>query len=210
MNNDLSSTRRVNAREKLLIAARDMIRQKGFSATTVDKLCQDAGVTKGAFFHHFKTKEDLGVAVANFWSDTTSVLFADAAYHSAETPLARILAYIDFRKSIMSGEIAEWTCLVGTLSQEIYETSPAIRAACEASIFGHAATLTKDFEAALNDLSSPPALPAKSYALHTQAVLQGAFILAKASGDQSVAHDSIDHLKRYIQLTFAQSGESPS
>jgi TetR/AcrR family transcriptional repressor of nem operon len=45
-------------------------------------------------------------------------------------------------------------------------------------------------------------ISAKSLALHTQAVLQGAFVLAKAKGGASVAADSIDHLRRYVELLF--------
>jgi TetR/AcrR family transcriptional regulator, transcriptional repressor for nem operon len=45
---------------------------------------------------------------------------------------------------------------------------------------------------------------ADSLALHTQAVLQGAFILAKAKGGPAVAEESVDHLARYIGLLFAQ------
>ena len=43
---------------------------------------------------------------------------------------------------------------------------------------------------------------AKSLALHTQAVLQGAFILAKAKGGADIAVSSADHLRRYIELLF--------
>ncbi len=49
----------MNAREKLLDAARRVIREKGYSAATVDDLCRAADVTKGAFFHHFDSKEVL-------------------------------------------------------------------------------------------------------------------------------------------------------
>lgn len=44
----------------------DVIRAQGLHATTVDDLCAAAGVTKGAFFHHFATKEALAVA-AVWW-----------------------------------------------------------------------------------------------------------------------------------------------
>ena len=43
---------------------------------------------------------------------------------------------------------------------------------------------------------------AESLGLHTQAVLQGAFILAKARGGPEVARDSVDHLRRYLILLF--------
>ena len=82
----LSSSTRVDARRKILDAAFAVIRQKGYSAATVDDLCAAAGVTKGAFFHHFATKEALGVAVADHWSEVTGALFAAAPYHRLPDP----------------------------------------------------------------------------------------------------------------------------
>ena len=191
-----------SARTKLLDAAFTAIRTKGYAATTVDELCAAAGVTKGAFFHHFKSKDDLAVAAADHWAETTGALFTAAPYHAAPDPLDRVLGYIDFRKAILKGRVPEFTCLVGTMVQETYETAPAIREACERSISGHAATLEADIEAAMRDRNISPKWTAQSLALHTQAVLQGAFILAKAKGGPKIASDSIDHLLRYLKLLF--------
>jgi len=127
------------AREKLLEVAMSLIREKGYAATSVDDLCANAGVTKGAFFHHFESKEALAVAAANYWSEKTGAFFAAAPYHKHKDPLDRLLGYVDLRKSILKGEVAGFTCLVGTMVQEVYESHPAIRAACEASINAHAA-----------------------------------------------------------------------
>lgn len=196
----------VGAREKLLGAALKMIREKGYGATSVDALCAEAGVTKGAFFHHFKSKEALGVAAAEHWSETTSQLFAQAPYHDHADPLQRVLAYIDFRTGLLAGPLAEITCLAGTMVQESYQSSDAIRAACNASIAGHAATLEADIAAAAAQYGMPREVSPASLALHTQAVLQGAFILAKASGDTSVAVESTAHLKRYFELLFGGNG----
>jgi TetR/AcrR family transcriptional regulator, transcriptional repressor for nem operon len=49
-------------RAKLLDAARDVIRAKGYAGSTVDDICAAAGVTKGSFFHYFDSKETLGIA----------------------------------------------------------------------------------------------------------------------------------------------------
>lgn len=196
------SPERGDARTRLLEAARDVIRQKGFAATTVDDLCQSAGVTKGAFFHHFKTKDALGVAAAEFWATTTSALFAGAPYHEPDDPLDRILAYLDFRKSIIGGETFEYTCLVGTMTQEVHDSAPAIRDACADSILGHAATLEADIEAARALRGIDADWTATSLARHTQAVLQGGFILAKATGDPDLARESVDHLVRYVRALF--------
>jgi TetR/AcrR family transcriptional regulator, transcriptional repressor for nem operon len=190
-----------NARTKLLQAALGVIRTKGYNATTVEELCSAAGVTKGAFFHHFDSKEALAVAAAAYWSETTGMLFADAAYHAREDPLDRVLGYIDFRASLLSGPVEAFTCLVGTMVQEAFATSPGIRAACEASIFGHAATLEVDIEAAIAQ-HGVQGVSARSLALYTQTVLQGGFILAKAQGGAEAAADGVAHLKRYFLLLF--------
>lgn len=196
--------RRPSARDKLLAAALDLIRRNGYSATSVEELCQAAGVTKGAFFHHFESKEALAVAAAEHWSQVTGALFAQASYHDLDDPLDRVLAYIDFRRDLIAGAPAEFTCLVGTMVQESFAASDPIRTACAASIFGHARTLEADLAAAIERYGAAPGIAAESLARHTQAVLQGAFILAKARNDAAVAIDSVDHLKRYFELLFGR------
>ena len=198
----MPSEPRINAREKLLGAAVAVIRRQGFSATSVEDLCREAGVTKGAFFHHFASKDELGVAAARHWSETTGALFENAEYHKHADPLDRVLAYVDFREALVEGELPEFTCLVGTMVQETYDASPAIRQACRDSIFGHAETLEADFARAITAAGLGREVNARSLAVYTQAVIQGGFIVAKASGNPDYARDSIRHLRRYLELLF--------
>jgi TetR/AcrR family transcriptional repressor of nem operon len=202
------SPERGSARTRLLEAARDIIRAKGFAATTVDDLCKAAAVTKGAFFHNFGSKDALGVAVAEFWAETTSDFFAAAPYHDPTDALERVLAYVAFRKAIITGDLPGFTCLAGTMAQEIYVSSPDIRNACGRSIFGHAATLEADIETARRDRGITGDWTAESLARHTQAVIQGGFVLAKAGNDPELARESLDHLDRYIRRLFHVTEEN--
>ncbi len=208
--NRASAQPRKNARDALLDAAFDVVRTNGYCATSVGELCQAAGVTKGAFFHHFKSKDDLGVAAANHWSSVTGALFASAPYHDHADPLDRVLGYIEFRRMLLRGSLPEFTCLVGTMVQETYDAHPNIRDACRASIFGHAATLEPDIGEAIERYGLRPDWTAESLALHTQAVLQGAFILAKADGGPERAIEQVDHLKRYVELLFGRTASQSS
>lgn len=190
------------ARDKILDATFRLVRERGFTATSVDDLCAAAGVTKGAFFHHFDSKESLGIAAAEHWSARTGAFFAAAPYHAERDPLNRVLGYLDFRKAILRGDVAEFTCLIGTMVQEVHESSPPIRAACDAAISDHAAKIEADIQEALDARGMKPDWTARSLALHTQAVLQGAFILAKAKDGAAIAAESIEHLKRYVECLF--------
>jgi TetR/AcrR family transcriptional regulator, transcriptional repressor for nem operon len=97
-------------------------------------------------------------------------------------PLDRILGYLDFRKAILVGDVADFTCLAGTMLQEAYGTHPDIRHACDETIASHAAQLESDIADAMKLYHLRAPWTAEGLALHTQAVLQGAFILAKAKG----------------------------
>ncbi|MBX3204739.1 MAG: TetR/AcrR family transcriptional regulator [Labilithrix sp.] len=199
---------RGNARQRLLEAASEAIRAKGYAATSVDELCRAAAVTKGSFFHHFASKEALGVAAAKQWTEATTAFFAAAPYHAPDDALDRVLAYVAFRKSIIAGDLAAFTCLAGTMVQEVYAYSPAIREACAESIFGHAATLETDLGEAMRARGIAGDWTAASLARHTQTVIQGAFVLAKAGNDPALARESLDHLDRYIRLLFGGGGPS--
>jgi TetR/AcrR family transcriptional regulator, transcriptional repressor for nem operon len=195
------------SKRKLLDAAVKLIRTKGYSATSIDNLCAETGLTKGGFFHHFKNKEELAVATAQHWSDTTGPLFEGAPYQKLTKPLDRILGYVDFRASILRGTLPEFTCLAGTMVQEVHTSNPTIAAACGQSITGHADTLVDDIEAVMATSDNHFAFTAQSLALHTQAVLQGAFILAKATGGPEAALESVRHLHRYIELLFETTAQ---
>lgn len=196
-----------SARTRLLTAALSLIRRHGFAATSVDDLCAAAGVTKGAFFHHFRSKEDLGVAAARHWSEITGTLFASADYHDLPDPLERIYGYLDLRATLAVGGVPDFTCLAGTMLQETYDCHPPVGEASYASITGHAATLEPDFQVAIDLYGIKGCPSARSLALHTQTVLQGAFIQAKGKGDAEPVQEALEHLRRYFNFLFPRPEE---
>jgi TetR/AcrR family transcriptional repressor of nem operon len=194
---------RHESKTKFLDAALHVIRVKGYNATRIEDVCEEAGLTKGSFFHHFKSKEELATAAADRWSEVTTGVFASAPYRELSDPLDRVLAYVDLRKALLQGRtLPDFTCLVGTMVQEVYETNPPIREACNRSISGHAASVEADIAEAMQKYSIVADWTAQSLALYTQATVQGAFILAKAQGGSEIAAACIDHLHRYIEMLF--------
>jgi TetR/AcrR family transcriptional repressor of nem operon len=197
-----------SAREKLIEAAIATVRYKGFSATSVDEICQAAGVTKGAFFHHFASKEALAVAAAGEWTDIAEQrIFTLPDWTRIADPLDRLMGHIEFRLSMLDGPAEDFTCFVGTMVQEAYNSSDPIRAACDASITAYAKRLAEDIEPAIRRYGITYRVDALGLAYHIQAVLQGAFILAKAKGSPEIARDSVAHLQRYVLMLFGKEGE---
>jgi TetR/AcrR family transcriptional repressor of nem operon len=171
-----------DGKSKLLDAALTVIRTKGYNASTVDDICRAAGVSKGSFFHYFADKEALAIAAAEHFSARAAAMFSAAPYRDETDPRRR-----------------------GTMVQETYATHPAIRSACDEHIRRHAADVADDVDAAKHAYAPAAPWPAESMALFTQAVLQGAFILAKAHDDPAVATDCIAHLRRYLERELSEN-----
>src|SRR5262249_57541233 len=125
---------RTDTRARLLDAARDVIRAKGYAGSTVDDICAAAGVSKGSFFHHFDSKEELGIAALERFGAMAATLSAAAPYQAANDPRDRVFGYVDFRISLLRGEIPLSTCLIATTLQHPYPTHPNFRPLCHLTL----------------------------------------------------------------------------
>jgi TetR/AcrR family transcriptional regulator, transcriptional repressor for nem operon len=203
MSSRTASPPRLSARSKLIDAAHMLVRRQGYSATSVDQICAAAGVSKGSFFHHFASKEALGATAAEAWTARADEhIFTLPPWTRIDDPLERLLAHIDFRASLIDGPAEDFTCYVGTMVQESFASSDTLRRAADASITAYAERLAEDIGAAIEKHGIKDSVSAISLAYHVQAVLQGAFILAKAKADPQIARESAAHLKRYVEMLF--------
>lgn len=199
---------RPSVRIRLIDAAHNLVRRKGYAATSVDEICSAAGVSKGAFFHHFASKEALGVAAAAQWTARAAPLFELPPYTKLEDPLARLLGHIEMRIAMIDGPAEGFTCFVGTMVQESFASSGALRVASEQSITAYCKALSVDIQAAIDRYGIGHDVTAMGLAWHVQAVLQGAFVIAKATDDPALARASVMHLKRYIATLFNQGDKA--
>lgn len=190
------------SRQKFIDAAIAVVREQGYAATSVDEICVRAGVGKGSFFHHFKSKEELLLAAIGHWNAFTSAVFAEAPYRSLSDPRDRLLGYVDFREAILDRPIPEFACLLGTLVQETYRSHPALLAACDASMSAHIDELVVDAAEAKALYAPDAAWTPESVGSFIQTVLQGSFIFAKAKNDADVARENLAHLRRFLESLF--------
>ncbi len=192
------------SKARLVNAAIDLVRSKGYNAMRVDDVCAAAGVTKGSFFHHFDGKDDLAFAAAAEWRERAKSLCASVSADLHSDPRDRLLAYLDLRRALIAGDMVEWTCFGGTMIQEIHLTHPELRDACQRTITEHVGELAEVIEGARQRHGVSGDWTAESLAQHIQAVIQGALILAKGRQDPAVAHQALDHLRYYVDQLFAR------
>ncbi len=194
-----------NFRDTLLETATELFRRNGYAATTVDEICAQACATKGAFFHHFKTKEAIALACLERWDRQVASMGDGVPLDSLDDPVAKTLAYLDFMIDAFSDPNLLKSCLAGTTVQEVSESHPQLRSAsnrCFVSAKDQVRTL-------LEDACRSRRIKRDTDGLATLwvATLQGSLVLCKASRDEAVIPASLKHVRSYIasQLDRAAS-----
>lgn len=188
-----------DTKRALLEAGIKLMRVRGYSATTVDDICAEAKVTKGGFFHYFKSKEDIAREAAAYFTAEKSKEIMGAAFRKLPDPLARIYGRLEFVQDYFrSAKQINRGCLVGAFAQETALTYPHLKEACRLAF----TEWTKDFEV---DLAEAKALyapkadfePVKIARLYLS-IFQGSLIMAKTEDDTDALIENITEFRRYL------------
>lgn len=191
-------------RQKLLDAAQELMLAKGFSATSVDEICEAAGLTKGSFFHYFEDKEHLGRTVAERFYASMQEMVRSAPFLQLTDPLDRVYGRIDFLIGLSRDPKMAKGCLLGTFVQELAGTRPAIREVCAGCLEDSARGFKQDLDEAKAKYAPGAKWNTRSLADHLNAVVQGSIILAKAKQDRKVVEENLTHFKEYIKCVFGR------
>lgn len=193
---------KTSTKSTLLNEAMALMLGKGFSATSVDEICQRAGVTKGSFFHYFKDKEDLGRALLDHYWQVGHERLREAAQRRDVDPLERLYAYIDWFVEISKNPQIPKSCLFGNFAQELSKTHPRLRQQTWRGFEGWAGEITRDLDAVKARYPLRTDVDTQSLARHFIAIYEGSLILTKAKQDSRILAESMRHFKRYVQLLF--------
>ena len=206
MLNGNQSTELPETKRKLMDAGVTLMRARGFNATTVDDICSSAGVTKGGFFHYFKSKEELAKAALQLFGEGKAVEYATAAFHQMADPMDRVYGRLDHViESIGGTSRLTKGCLIGMLAQELSSTNPEMRSLCQEAFSRIALNFGKDLEAA-KALYAPDAdFDPQKLAMFYVSFFQGASMIAKASDSNAVLIDNIEQFRRYLQTLFGKT-----
>jgi TetR/AcrR family transcriptional repressor of nem operon len=188
------------AREKLLAAALELMLARGYPATTVDEICQAAGVSKGSFYHFFDTKEQLALAALDAYLARVGQRVAEGPHSAIQEPRERALAFVDHIVDV-AGEVWGDGCLMGSFALDVVETSPAIQQAVSETFTRVARGYAEAFAPALaagGDGSADER--AADLAEQFVVAVEGGIVLAKAHRDWRYATRALarfrDELRR--------------
>ena len=188
-----------SSKENLISAVAELILERGYGGTSVDAVCERAGVSKGSFFHHFRTKEEAACATLDSWFAGIQQQVEGSGVLLRKDPATCLLGYLDFFCSMLEQPDAPQGCLLGSLALEVSGTHPDVREKAVQHFESWSESIARLIQSAIGDSDSRRALP---LANHLIATLEGALLLAKAKKDRSLIRSSLEHYRNYIQTLF--------
>lgn len=194
-------------KSRLLEASLSLMAGKGYHATTVDEICAAAGVTKGSFFHYFKSKEEAGKAAMDYFEKFQSSMLGSAALEQYEDPWTKLNKYLDFFSAMAKDPDAPRSCLFSIMTQELSDMNEEFRALCDDKFLGNAKPLKRILDEVIERYPSTAAVDSQQLSEYFLSVYQGSLILAQAKGNRAVLERNVEHCRRYIASLF-MTGDS--
>ncbi len=192
---------KTTTREEILDTSVKMMLQKGYNATSVGEICKAINLTKGGFFYHFSSKEELASeTLKHFWRPMKNFLENGLSQVSID-PLQRIFYFIDLIIEDLKKAPSN-SCLFGNLAQELSYTHEQLRKECDAAFTWWSEIIMRELETAKKIYIPEDNVNIQSLADHFLVVYEGTLILAKAKQDDAVIATQLEHYKHYIAQIF--------
>lgn len=96
-----------DSRSQILDAAQQMILRQGFAASSIDAIVREASLTKGAFFHHFRSKHDLALVLLERFAASDAALLEETmarAERLHRDPLQQLLLFFGLYQEMVEGD----------------------------------------------------------------------------------------------------------
>jgi TetR/AcrR family transcriptional repressor of nem operon len=136
---------RHSVRDVIVETALGEFHRIGYNACSVDTITRAAGVPKGSFYNHFKSKEDLAVEVV---AKYTAEAEWNGVTDPALTPLAKLRTQFRVMGDVLVGNGYTRGCMIGNMGEELADHSEPMRAQVRASLGGWAEGIAATLRAA--------------------------------------------------------------
>lgn len=186
-----------DTRARLVDAARDLFWKKGYLGTSVAEILDRAGANSGSLYHFFPTKQDLLLAVLEWYMENLEAEIVQPARQRTEDPVERVFAVLDgYRQALVTTELT-FGCPIGNLALEFKEPDPPVR-----SLLAHNfAQWCEAVEALLREASNrfPADVDFAELSQFILTTMEGGVMQARTHRSIAPYDASVRHLRRYVK-----------
>ena len=195
-----------DTKTRIMDCAEALILEQGFAGTSVDAILERVCLTKGAFFHHFPSKQALAQALVERFAEADASLLETTmarAEHLSRDPAQQLLIFVGLLEE-RAAELAapHPGCLFASYCYETQLFDEEIHGIINGSFLHWRERLAEKFRAAFE--VRPPRMEADpgDLADMLNVVAEGAFILTRALKDPALVARQLRQYRNYLELLF--------
>lgn len=193
-------------RERIVAAAEGLVLAKGYAGMTLDDVLGATGLTKGAFFHHFKGKADLGRAVVERFAENDLKLFGEMAARAdrlADDPFDRVIVFLKLFEEFLDGLGKPYPgCVFASYTYERRQFGPDVHAYIRDSLEAWLAHFQGKLDALLASREPVRPVTARQLAEMIGSIIEGGFVMANALSDARWLQRQSEQFRIYLELLF--------
>ncbi|RUM93313.1 MAG: hypothetical protein DSZ28_08600 [Thiothrix sp.] len=197
-----STPKALATREKILVAADTLFYLHGYNATGLDRIIREAGITKGNFYYHFKSKEALALAALERHFESNSIEMTEHAMKHKPSPLKMLFAILDLlshRQTMQYKEGHIRGCYFGNFTLEMSTESKAVRSKVQ-SIFERIREMFSDLLKRATEANEiVPDIHPDETSIMILSLMEGAILLDKAEQKPMAVANAVVFIKQYLK-----------
>jgi len=191
-------------KDRLIIAARDLFWEQGYEATTLAEVVKKAEANPGSLYYFFKTKEELLLAVLDWYMDNLFPVLIQPIIAHISDPIERVFALLDGYRKALVATGCTYGCPIGNLTLELGDSLPRAREKLARNFEGWRGWVRKFLEESGDRL--PEKLDRSEVAMFVLTVMEGGVMQARAQQSLEPFDAGIRQLRTYFYLL---TGERP-
>ncbi|WP_455222519.1 TetR/AcrR family transcriptional regulator [Kaarinaea lacus] len=194
-------------KQKILDAAEILVLDHGYGATSIDQILEKTGITKGAFFYHFKSKSELAQAlIGRYIKRDDELLFSlvEKSEKLSRDPLQQILIFLGLLIEVFEEIEQPPGCVVASFVYQFEEFNVDTKSAVIKGFDEWHRVLDEKFRMALEKYPARIEVQAATLVDMLLSVFEGGLIVARMMSDAKVMVSQLTQFKNYIELQFGQ------
>ena len=196
---------KAETRERLIEVARDLFWTQGYASTGIAEILKAADAGSGSLYYFFPTKEDLLLAVLEWYKGNLYSQVVNPVLERVSDPIERVFGILDgYRQHLLHAKYA-YGCPIGNLALELSNSHPLARRLIAENFSGWRDAIRQCLNAAAGRL--PAGTDTEQLALFVLTTMEGAVMLARTYRSIEPYDTAVTRLRDYFERLLADGTE---
>lgn len=189
-------------RERIVMTARRLFHEQGYAATGMAEILKAAKANSGSLYYYFKSKEELLLAVLDWYLENLMPEVMDPALGATSDPIERIFAVLAGYHEMLEQTACTLGCPIGNLALELGDSRPLVREKIALNFSNWCAVIRRCLDDAADRL--PPGVDRERLSRFVLTVLEGGIMQARGHRDVRPYDEAVAQLRDYFDRLLAE------